>query len=170
MLIGLIEEFFFRGFLFLTLKDLWNTKGSLVVTNLIYALVHFFPKNRPFVGPEPRAWDSFRILGSMVPDLGRTEILGAFLGLFLFGLLLSLAFLRTGSLFLPIGIHGGCVFALKMSPRFVPDISEKMGIWSGSKNLYDGIAGLVVLALLNFIAIGISRDQSKGLVGQGGVS
>ena len=44
MLIGLIEEFFFRGFLFLTFKELWNTKASLIVTNIIYSFVHFFPR------------------------------------------------------------------------------------------------------------------------------
>ena len=51
LLIGTIEEFFFRGFLFLTLEELWTRKASLIVTNLIYALVHFFPIRKMFSAP-----------------------------------------------------------------------------------------------------------------------
>lgn len=150
--IGVIEEFFFRGFLFLTFRDLWNVRGSLVMTNFIYAVVHFFPKGRPLLGPEPTVTDSFRILGAFgLTFWERPETLVPLAGLFLFGLLLSFAFLRTNSLFLPIGVHSGCVFALKMNRRFLPDISEKMNFLSGTKNLYDGIVGLGILAVLTVI-------------------
>lgn len=175
VLIGAVEEFFFRGFLFLLLKDLWNTKGSLMVTNLIYALVHFFPKQKPVIGAEPTVMDSLRILGSFGSSFqGHPEVWAPVVGLFLFGLLLSFAFLRTGSLFLPIGIHSGCVFGLKMNRRFFPDLSERMGFLSGTKNLYDGIAGLTVLALfagiLGFALRPRSRERSYRPAKNGGAA
>ena len=160
LLIGLIEEFFFRGFLFLTLKDLWNTKWSLVVTNLIYALVHFFPGKKPPIGQEPTFWDSLHLLGHVGPSIWQSPKSAlAVLGLFLFGLTLSFAFLRTGSLYASIGIHAGSVFCLKLNRRFVPDVAGKMGsLLAGSKNLYDGIAGLVLLLTA---CIWVSRIKMK---------
>lgn len=162
ILIGVIEEFFFRGFLFLMLKDLWNTKASLGVTNAIYALVHFFPRHVPTGGGAPTVGDSFQILLALLPSFwNRPEILLATTGLFLFGLILSLAFLRSGSLYLPIGIHAGCVFSLKMSRRFLPEIAPKMNLWSGSKNLYDGVAGLLFLTLTLALVAWSLRSQNK---------
>ncbi len=152
VLIGTIEEFFFRGFLFTMLKDLWNTRVSLGVTNLIYAMVHFFPKDKIILTAEPTVQDSFRILGAILPSFWQSpERILAVSGLFLFGLLLSLVFLQTKSLSPCMGIHAGAVFSLKMNRRFIPEISEKMGIFSGTKNLYDGFAGLALLLLLCII-------------------
>lgn len=148
-LIGLIEEFFFRGFLFITLKDLWDTKWSLVMTNLIYAFVHFFPGKKPFVDSTPTVFDSFRILGSFTSNFsGNPDLMVPLLGLFIFGLILSFCFLLSKSLYLPMGVHAGCVFGLKMTRRFIPDISEKMNLVTGGQKLYDGVLGLTVLALI----------------------
>ena len=147
-LIAVIEEFFFRGFLFLTLKDLWNNRASLVVTNLIYALVHFFPKGHFSMGAQPTAVDSFRLLRAAVmpsPEIF-LRIAPAVIGLFLFGVILSFLFLRTKSLYASIGLHAGAVFGLKLNRRFLPEISERMGLFSGTKNLYDGMAGMLTLA------------------------
>lgn len=154
VLIGIMEEFFFRGFLFLTFKELWNTKGSLVLTNLIYALVHFFPKSKLAPGVEPTVVESFRLLGAMIsPSPGHLlQILPSLAGLALFGLILSFAFLRTGTLYRSMGIHAGAVFCLKLNRRFMPEVSEKMNFLTGTKNLYDGAAGLAVLALAAFLA------------------
>lgn len=153
ILVGAIEEFFFRGFLFTVLADSWNRKGSFVLTNLIYALVHFFPKGKAVVGHAPNFVDSLRIYRALLP--GSSEmlpILPAVAGLFLFGLLLSVFFMKKGSLFPCIGIHSGAIFALKLNRRFIPEISEKMTLLSGGKNLYDGIPGLVVLAAAVLLA------------------
>lgn len=160
-LIGTIEEAFFRGFLFVTFKDLWNKKWSLMVTNLIYALVHFFPKDKIAMGAHPTVVDSFRILVAAVTPSAEKwlDALPAMTGLFLFGLILSFVFLRWGSLFPSIGIHAGAVFTLKLNRRFLPDVSEKMNFWTGTKNLYDGLAGIALLALA---AILVSRRKSLG--------
>jgi len=153
VLIGILEELFFRGFLFVTVKDFWSTPVSLVVTNVIYAQTHFFPKEKVFIAGEPTFYDSFRIYAKMFPPPWETpERFLALLGLFFFGLILSFVFLRAGSLFPAMGIHAGAVFSLKLSRRFIPEMSDKMGILSGTKNLYDGIAGLAVLVALSLVA------------------
>ena len=154
ILIGAIEEFFFRGFMFFMLRDLWNTRASLIVTNLIYALVHFFPKGRVFVSTNPTVWDSLRILASAVTPSASAflEMLPPMVGLFLFGLILSFLFLRTRTLCTSMGVHAGAIFALKLNRRFLPEISDKMNFLSGTKNLYDGIAGLIILLVVAILA------------------
>ena len=162
LLIGLIEEFFFRGFLFVTFKDLWNTKASLIITNLIYSLVHFFPKGKVPIGSHPTLMDSFRIYLAVPPSSPEfVKILPGILGLFFFGLILSFTFLRTGSLFSSIGIHAGAVFTLKLNRPFLSEISEKMGILSGGQRIYDGVAGLAVLALFAFmVGMGLKKIRT----------
>ena len=152
--IGFIEEWFFRGFLFTTLKDLWNTKASIVVTNLVYALVHFFPKGKVFIGPHPTVADSFRVYSAaiLVTKAQWLEVLPAMLGLWLFGVMLTFVMMRTGSLYRSIGVHAGAVFSLKLNRRFIPEIAPKLDIVSGSKNLYDGISGLIILVIAAIIS------------------
>ena len=164
ILIGAIEEFFFRGFMFFMLRELWNAPASLMVTNLIYALVHFFPKGRVFVGTNPTMGDSFRILGSAVTPSTSTllEMFPSMAGLFLFGLILSFLFLRTRTLYTSMGVHAGAIFALKLNRRFLPEISDKMNFLSGTKNLYDGIAGLAILAIVTFLTGLWARRRTAG--------
>lgn len=162
LIIGAIEEIFFRGFLFAILKDLWNGRVSLVVTNLIYALVHFFPKGKVMVGPDPTVWDSLRIYAAIVPSSGELiQILPAVLGLFLFGLILSFLFLHYGSLFPNMGVHAGCVFGIKLNRRFVPEIADRMNWISGTKNIYDGWVGIGVLAVLCVLLGRVLRIRLK---------
>ena len=164
ILIGAIEEFFFRGFMFFMLRNLWNTPASLIVTNFIYALVHFFPKGRVFVGTHPTVWDSLRILASAVTPSSAAllEMLLPMAGLFLFGLILSFLFLRTRTLYTSMGVHAGAIFALKLNRRFLPEISDKMNFLSGTKNLYDGIAGLAILAIVTFLTGLWARRRTAG--------
>ena len=154
ILICALEEFFFRGFMFFMLRDLWNTPVSLIVTNFIYALVHFFPKGRVFVGANPTVRDSLRILGGAVTPSASAllEMLLPMAGLFLFGLILSFLFLRTRTLYTSMGVHAGAIFALKLNRRFLPEISDKMNFLSGTKNLYDGMGGLVILLVAAILA------------------
>jgi membrane protease YdiL (CAAX protease family) len=162
VLIGAIEEIFFRGFLFLTLKDLWETKASLVVTNLVYSLVHFFPKGKVFVEGAPTYIDSFRIYGAAFSNFDSSpERFLAIAGLFLFGLLLNFIFLGTGSLYPCVGTHAGAVFGLKLNRRFIPELSDKMNFWSGGKNLYDGVAGLLLLGVAAFLVARSLRIGGK---------
>lgn len=165
LIIATLEELFFRAFLFMTFTELWNKRASLIVTNLIYALVHFFPKGKVFVGPHPTLNDSFRIYQAAVmpsPEVLQ-QILPAMAGLFLFGLILSFLYLATGSLYLPIGVHGGAIMGLKLNTLFSLEIPDKMNLWTGTKNLYDGAAGLMVLTLAIFLSYLWARRKNVEL-------
>ncbi len=95
--ISVVEELLFRGFLFEELvSTLGNSSGlgsgwvvivALGLTNLVFALLHL-------------PWDRWQ---AVVPQLP---------GLWVLGLVLSLAYLRWGDLAMAIGLHAGWVWAI----------------------------------------------------------
>ena len=76
ILIGFFEELFFRGLFLQTLMEDFSMPFSVGLSSLLYSLVHF---TRPL------------FLKTVTPSLLCTE----FIGLVLFGILMSYAFLRT---------------------------------------------------------------------------
>ncbi len=147
--VGIIEEFFFRGFLYLKLRNIWTAFPSLVVTNLIYSLVHFLKGGKPLIGDTPGVIDSFRVLGaSFNAFLNWPLIWPAFLGLFFFGLVLSFAFQRSKSLLLSMGIHSGAVFYLKMTSKMFSFNPEASILLYGGKSFYSGLLGWVFIGLI----------------------
>ncbi|KKU86964.1 MAG: hypothetical protein UY17_C0034G0011, partial [Candidatus Beckwithbacteria bacterium GW2011_GWC2_47_9] len=105
-LIGVIEEFFFRGFVFKTCLGQWRWPLllSLLATNVFYSLIHFVAFYKPFVDPTPGWIDSLRLAGAPFIALGG---IGQFwpeaLGLLIFGMILSRIVLTARSLFPAIG-------------------------------------------------------------------
>ena len=129
ILIAFFEELFFRGFLLQTLMEDLPTRPSVILSSMIYSLAHFI---RPLVLNEPNELSLFY-----------TESVG----LFLFGILMSYAFLRTRSLYLPMGLHGGFVFFLKMDGIFVnrPMVTPE---WLfGGERLVGGIVTWLIFAV-----------------------
>ena len=81
---ALLEELLFRGFLFQRLVDGIGPAAALCLMSVVFALAH---------------WGN--------PGMEGATELWASVDLVLAGLLLGLAYLRTGSLALPLGIHFG---------------------------------------------------------------
>ncbi|MBN1688677.1 MAG: CPBP family intramembrane metalloprotease [Candidatus Omnitrophica bacterium] len=157
LLIALIEEFFFRGYIYLSLRDRfrWPLFLSLVVTNLFYALIHFIGEDMPFIGPNPTVVDSFRLVMAPFSSLKDWPSFwpGA-VGLFLLGLILSDLFIRSGSLYPSMGFHAGCVFFVKMDGLYVDFLNNKSLLW-GSSLVYDGVFGWLFLVLMWAIFRGV---------------
>lgn len=148
-LIGFIEECFFRAFIYQSLRKRWALPASLLAANIFYAAVHFFKGGNYPVPERPSPVDSFKIilhLGDAFLKPG--EIWPSFLGLLLFGLILSYAFLKTGSLAMSIGLHAGCVFFLKIDNWFIASVPGASTLLFGDKNLYSGLLGWLFLGLL----------------------
>jgi len=118
--IAFFEEIVFRGVLFQTLLDDCSKVVSAVVSSVIYSLVHFI---RPLLTqPEDLAFFP-------------TEATG----LFLFGLLLCYAYLRTHSLYLSMGIHGAFVLLLKVDGLFINRLMRPPVWIFGEERLVGGI-------------------------------
>lgn len=144
LVVGFLEELLFRGALFGALRKAHPWVMALGVSSAIYALVHFF--QRP-PSPAHVTWTSgFATLLLMSEGFGEFQMLvPGFFALFLAGMILGLAYQRTGNLYLSIGLHAGWIFWLKFYGSVtLPNPQTRQWFW-GSSKLIDGWLALVVL-------------------------
>lgn len=139
-LIGIIEEILFRGFVLQSFLESMSQPAAVCVCSLVYSMLHFFQADvfvttgfQPFVGFTAMA-QFFKPL-----FLHFTKHLPAIVGLFLVGVVLSYAFIKTKSLYLSIGLHSGWVFMMKADGIFLVRIREKFGWFFGDSQLVTGV-------------------------------
>ena len=155
VVVPLIEETFFRGLILgillragqhcMPARRSFSVGGSIFLTSALFAIVHFLK------APEQTSltvtWLSgFRSIGHAFHQFANPMLVGAaFTTLFLLGWILADARVRTRSLWLAIGLHGGWIFA-----RGVFQTVAKREIvvlpWLG-KNLLVGIVPLALAGL-----------------------
>jgi CAAX protease family protein len=150
LMVGFLEELFFRGMLFRGLMENSRPAVAFVVANLFYAVSHFFKPPEEFLvaGIDPLA--GFRFLAlCLAPFLDPAAILPGVIGLFLIGVVLSYALVRTGSLYLSIGLHAGWVFAIKTLSLYGYFTRADLGWVFGAKpKLVSGAATWVGILLV----------------------
>jgi membrane protease YdiL (CAAX protease family) len=152
--VAVLEETLFRGALFGSLRKAWNWKQALVFSSMIYAIAHFFARAE---AAPPITWISgLELLPRMLRGFGNLQtLIPGFFNLTLAGVLLGLAYQRTGNLYFSIGLHAGWIFCLK-SYGFLTTETPGADPWFwGTPKMIDGwlallalAAGLVVLARL----------------------
>jgi len=153
MIIGLIEETFFRGILFARMRSAMPIAFAMILLNAFYAAVHFFKGGHYQVPDAPNFADSLKVLLHLGDAyLEPLKVLPSFMGLFIFGLILTYAFMRTSSLWLSIGLHAGCVYFLKMDGLFIGSVPGASLFLYGDKELHNGLVGWGFLALM-FVVI-----------------
>ena len=146
--IGVMEEVFFRGFLLQSFMERMSVPVAVFVCSLIYSVLHFFRADvfvstgfQPFVGFVTMA----QFFKPLFFDLAKH--LPEIIGLFLIGVVLSYALIRTKSLYLSIGLHSGMVFMTKTDAIFISRFREKL-VW-----LFGGDSKLVTGVLIWFFLI-----------------
>ena len=133
LLVGLTEELLFRGYLFQTLLRGIDPLLTLFLTSAAFALFHLNNDN----------WSL----------LGLTNI-------FLFGVLLGLLYLRSGSLWLPIGLHaawnfGQVLLHVPVSGNEVPFPTPFTAVLIGDRLLTGGAFGLEGSVILSALLLGV---------------
>jgi membrane protease YdiL (CAAX protease family) len=162
VLIGVSEEFFFRGCLLGWLRQRVPGMFALVVVTVFYALSHFLnpPRYARFV--DKLDWLSgFRMLGQYGARLmedGRW--IPECLMLLLIGLTLGWCFLRTGRLYLSIGLHAGWVFAGKMLTFLTDANEEAYNWWFGPGSISGSPITIIVLAVVFLVMVWICKKPA----------
>lgn len=147
--IGLFEETLFRGFILQGLLKDFSQLVAIVCGSSFYAILHLFsykvnvsPGLQPFIG----FTTLITFFGTALLDLNST--LPYLIGLFIVGLVLSLAYLQTNALYLPIGLHVGWILGLKLNRLFL-DHNHEMSHWFfGDGNIITGLLGWLFLLLV----------------------
>jgi uncharacterized protein len=146
---GLLEEVFFRGILFKGLFEQDRLRAYLGA-NLFYSALHFVKPGKASFMEVFDPWAGFRHLAfTFTPFLEPLPLLPGIFGLFLFGVVLSFAFTRTGNLYLAIGLHAGWVFGLKSLRVFGDFRREDLGWMFGVTD------PKIVSGVLTWIGIGL---------------
>jgi membrane protease YdiL (CAAX protease family) len=158
--VATLEELVFRGALFGALRKAHRWTTALVISSVLYALVHFFEQ------PEPLAqvnWASGLVLlpkmASGFFDLH--TVVPGFFNLTLAGIILGLAYQRSGSLYFSIGLHAGWIFWVK-SYAFLTNPTTVSNPWFwGSRKLIDGWLALFVLGVTLLLARRLFSERTE---------
>ncbi len=151
--VAFLEEFLFRGVLLALILRTLRPLPALVFLSSFFAVVHFLKPPEKLVIP-PVEWDTgFWLLTKIFGQLGDVDfLLAELILLFCVGWVLGWARLKTGSLWLPIGLHAGWVFGIKLfsaATRKAAPLEEMLPL--AGPNLRVGFNSVVVVCLCGFL-------------------
>ena len=147
LVVALAEEAFFRGALQGLVGRTARPGVALGSVAALFAVLHFLKPPEHAVGHDAVGWLSgFAFLPKCFWQWGDPQLVfGGFLTLFIVGLALGWARLRTRALSLPIGLHAGWVFGLKTFSRASKHTAE--GNWLIGDDLLHGLAPVAAVVL-----------------------
>lgn len=163
---ALLEEAFFRGWLPDRFRRRLGPRSAVVLAAGVFALLHAFRRSD---APEvaPGAAGALEILGAWARNAADLRGTGpSFVGLFLFALVLSAARGRFRSLAFSVGAHAAAYAYLPLYSALTHPVHDGVGdppwTWIGSKWLYDGVPGVVLLAALALLLARPGRPAGGG--------
>jgi len=149
-IVPVLEELLFRGFILGVLLRSFSRLGALVLASGLFSIVHFLKAPDQTTPNDVVRWFSgFDSIAHSFGQFGDPMLLAAgFLTLFAIGCILADARLQTSSLWLPIGLHAGWIFANGTFSKAAH--RETLALpWLG-KDLLVGIVPLI-LALASWV-------------------
>lgn len=148
---SVLEELLFRGAILGLVMRKSSKWIALFFSSALYSVVHFLKSKDSLIPPESVNWLSgFVILPNSFWQF--TEpflVLSGFTTLFLLGWILGYARLRTQALWLPIGLHAGCILG-KFGFTKLTKRKHEIFPWFGD-DMIIGIGPLLTLAVLGII-------------------
>jgi membrane protease YdiL (CAAX protease family) len=148
LIVPLLEETIFRGFLVTLLVETAGRRFGWVLAALIYTCAHFLRGPPETTAAPIHFWSGATSIVSILAHLGNGDFLsGRGLNLFLVGLILGGVFLRTGTLWVNAGIHGGWILILMIFTAFTRPVDPAHFPWLGTDILSSPLTSAVLLAL-----------------------
>lgn len=158
--VATLEEILFRGGIFGGLRRMLYWPIALVISSMVYALVHFLQRTE-LAGAV--TWHSgFDLLPQMLRGFADFHVLvPGFFSLTLAGILLGLGYQRTGNLYFSIGLHAGWIFWLKTYGTFTIDAPDARNwFWGGSKMIDGWLAFFVLIVTLVILKFLLRQKRS----------
>ena len=158
IVVALIEETLFRGFLFGLLRRDVVWRWAAVVSSLIFASLHFLDQ-RPQI--DDIGWTSgFTAIPLLIHDFSNDPYwLPQFCNLVLSGMIMCGLWQRTGNLYCSIGVHAGWVFCIKTNMFLTNGTTESLPAWAGNGKISDGWVGTPLLVVMVWF---IFRERDPG--------
>ncbi|HEX7618681.1 MAG TPA: CPBP family intramembrane glutamic endopeptidase [Verrucomicrobiae bacterium] len=158
--VATLEEILFRGGIFGGLRRVLYWRFALLISSVVFGIVHFLQRVE-LIGPV--AWNSGLV---MLPQkLGGFAdfhaLVPGFFSLTLIGVLLGLAYQRTGNLCFSIGLHAGWIFCLRLYSQLTVQTPDA-GTWFwGSGKMTDGWLAFFALAVTLAVFPFLPLDQRR---------
>lgn len=152
LLLGFLEETIFRGLVlkifYTALRPLW----AVAWASVFFALTHFkrvsWPDDQP-VG----LFSGWEVAGLTLGAAFSTFQFLPWVNLTLCGVVLAILFLRSGALWLSLGVHAGWVFARSLNLELITAAPTQAAFFWGTPDLRDGLLSTVVLVLACVVAL-----------------
>lgn len=163
VLVAVLEEILFRGGVYGGLRRVVHWTMALMISSIIYALVHFL--QGPQIGG-PIHWNSGLVaLQSMLAGFADVhQLVPGFFSLTVAGMMLALAYQRTGTLYFSIGLHIGWIFCLKTYGGLTAPTAPVPSWFYGSGKLIDGwLAFFVMVAVLAGCLLWLPKSDRRSL-------
>jgi membrane protease YdiL (CAAX protease family) len=160
MIVATLEEILFRGGIFGGLRRVLYWPFALLISSLIYALVHFLQTAE---SGGPIGWSSglallHRMLGGFADF---HALVPGFFSLTLAGVLLGLAYQRTGNLYFSIGLHAGWIFCLKIYSQITVQAPQTATWFWGTGKMTDGWLAFFAIAATLVVFKFLPLDQRR---------
>lgn len=145
--VAALEEGFFRGALLGLVRRNASDGAALAFVTALFGVLHFLKPPDDPAPDSPVAWFSgFRAMARAGWQFGDPRLLaGGLVTLLLVGLILGAIRLHTRSLWLPIGLHAGWIFALKSFSRSSRHVAEPNFLFG--KDMITGLGPVCLLLL-----------------------
>lgn len=159
---GFLEEIFFRGILFFTLRTHGNVGRAYIIANLFYSLIHFVKPGEDYYLERFDVFAGFRHLATTFAAFRDPLMIApGILGLFLIGVVLSFALDRTGNLYLSIGLHAGWIFSMQSLRVFGNFHRRHLGWEFGASDpkIVSGVVTWIGILLVGFAVSWLTRDR-----------
>jgi len=151
LLVPPVEETVFRGFLQRELIEGLGRRAGWVMAAAIFALAHFLKVPVELDREPVHLWSSVTAMGAAFVNLGhgiaQPENVGKAANLFLIGLILGGVFLRSGTLWMNAGLHGGWIFGLLLFTGLTRPVDPPYVSFFGG-DILSSLSTTVVLLLL----------------------
>ena len=165
LVVAIIEEVLFRGVLLGIFLRAMKPAPAIATLSFLFAFVHFLEPPAGASVPDPEAANAgFILLGQIFSRFADPlALLGRFMVLASVGVVLAIARWRTGSLWLPIGLHAGWVFAyvvFKSATWPVADLPE-MARWLVGMSLLEGLLPLTMMVITGVVVAFLTRPRDE---------
>lgn len=146
LLVASIEEPLFRGWLETRwTRKRWGPWTAACAVSAIYAFIHAFRPTRVGIPVERTIGGGVAVAGDWIAGaFDPNRFLPAFVGLMLFGLLLSAAYRRSGTIWTSVGIHAAAIAVMQTHERFFTHRPAPFGM--GGARIYEHWPCWVLLA------------------------
>jgi membrane protease YdiL (CAAX protease family) len=166
IVIGILEEGFFRAFLFGGMREEFGPTVALVASSAFYAMAHLVRAPAHFYVTTLEPGAGFRTLAMSVAQLSQPSVaLPTLLGLFLLGIVLAEAFMMSGTVYFSAGLHAGFVMGAKLWPKLISHPARLPGWFAGWGHipLISGVAGWIAAAAILMMLRRLARTRGAAV-------